>query len=212
MFTSQRTPSTPSQVNMPRQPTAHIVPSGKQPNVLPSTHAAFVERRFVQAHVDDNDDVSADRGATAPATAAAAASSPVAVLVAVAGAAVQFIIGVVKSRGEASIAHIENSVMDSSSVTFGGPRVGSKPEAGPVPVCSMSRSFHLRPHSTEAAARCNRQPRRDDAGTGAEADSRGQPCTECAGPPPPLSSEGRLTRTAGPSPRAGSSTRSRCPA
>jgi hypothetical protein len=33
------------------------------------------------------------------------------------GCAVQFIIGVVKSRGEARIAHIENSVMDSSSVT-----------------------------------------------------------------------------------------------
>eukprot|EP01047_Picozoa_sp_COSAG01_P009369 COSAG01_NODE_383_length_17798_cov_351.422058_5_plen_39_part_00 len=29
----------------------------------------------------------------------------------------QFMIGVVKSRGEARIAHIENSVMDSSSVT-----------------------------------------------------------------------------------------------
>ena len=117
MLTSQETPSTPSQLNVPRQPTAHIVPSGKHPKVLPSTHSA-IDICFVQAH------------------AGAGAGEATAV-----AAVVQFMIGVVNIIGEARMAHIENSVMASSSVTFGGPSVGSNPLAGPVPVCSMSRSF-----------------------------------------------------------------------
>ena len=100
MLTSQETPSTPSQVKVPRQPIAHIVPFGKHPKVFPSTHSAF-DVCFVQAHVGG--------GAGGALTAAA----------------VQFMMGVVNMRGEARMAHIENSVTDSSSVTFGGPRVGS---------------------------------------------------------------------------------------
>lgn len=118
MLTLQETPSTPSQVKTPRQPTAHIVPFGRHPNVLPSTHAAC-DSCFVHEHdVDGGEDDDDDDDDTAPLSAAV----------------VQFIIGVVNMRGDARMAHIENSVIDSSSVTLGGPSVGSYPEAGPVPV------------------------------------------------------------------------------
>ena len=119
MLTLHETPSTPSQVKVPRQPTAHIVPFGKQPNVLPSTHSAF-DTCFV--HEQDAEGDGGDGGDNT--------STPLlgGVLL------LQFMIGVVNMRGEARMAHIENSVIDSSSVTFGGPSVGSNPDAGPVPV------------------------------------------------------------------------------
>lgn len=90
---------------------------GKHPNAVPSVHSAC-DNLLVQAHV-----AVVGNGATT------------------ASALVQFMIGVVNSSGEARIAHIEDSVMASTRVTFGGPSVGSKPLEGPVPVCTMSRSF-----------------------------------------------------------------------
>eukprot|EP01052_Picozoa_sp_SAG31_P028285 SAG31_NODE_2719_length_5189_cov_4.394029_4_plen_129_part_00 len=125
MFTLHDTPCTPLHVNVPRQPTAHIDPFGKQPKVFPSTHSAS-DNLLVQ----EQDSAEALGKTVSP--------------------AVQFIIGVVNSNGEARIAHIENSVIDSSSVTFGGPSVLSYPDAGPVPVCNISRSFH--PYGTPVAS------------------------------------------------------------
>ena len=113
ILTLQETSVTPLHVNVPRQPTAHIDPFGKHPKVFPSTHAAF-DSCLVHEQAC---------GGTAAVVASAAT--------------VQFMIGVVNRSGEARMAHIENSVMDSSSVTFGGPNVGSNPDAGPVPVCSI---------------------------------------------------------------------------
>jgi hypothetical protein len=75
-------------------------PFGKHPNVLPSTYAAL-----------DNCFVQAQGGLAVEADALLAA--------------VQFMIGVVNISGEARMAHIENSVIDSSRVTFGTPSVGS---------------------------------------------------------------------------------------
>lgn len=95
-----------------------MLPFGRHPNVLPSTQSAL-DSRLV--HAQGLEGGAATGGVLA--------------------AAVQFMIGVVKSIGDARMAHIENSVTDSSIVTLGGPRVGSKPDAGPVPVWSISMSF-----------------------------------------------------------------------
>ena len=110
--TLHETPCTPSHVNVPRQPIAHIVPSGKHPNVFPSTHSVFFDNCLVHAQEDGGDSSCSD---------GAAARTSAMVADAEAFTAVQFMIGVVKSIGEAKIAHIENSVIDSSNVTFGGP-------------------------------------------------------------------------------------------
>ena len=100
-MTLHETPWTPLQVKVPRQPTAHIFPSGSHPKVSPSMHGAL-DACFVQEHDG----------------AGCATSGDAAVVV-------QFMIGVVNISGEARMAHIENSVTDSSKVTFGGPSVGS---------------------------------------------------------------------------------------
>ena len=122
MFTLHSTPSTPSQVNIPLQPIAHISPE-PHPNVFPSTHSAFDDNCLVQAQLDAAADTGAESwGAGGGSMVERSPSLAVLLLFAT---AVQFMIGVVNINGDARIAHIENSVIDSSRVTFGGPSVGS---------------------------------------------------------------------------------------